>query len=250
MRIPVFVLAVCGALSASAGEFQNLGFDQPEFPTGVPNPFEGASSFFADFGEWMVPAWSGPFAVGYNYTKPFGGETSLLDANYRNTTQPGNPAKVPVVGQFSLGIWPQSGLDVFQGSIPFTLKQTGDIPAGSQSLRFLYHGDSLKVYVGGAERLVHFTEDRPSGDPELGDLHYFAVDVGLLAGTTVEIRFDFYSFGNYPGMPGGPVNGWPNAKMHVFDDLSFSPLPAVPEPQTWALFGVGLGAMLWFGRRR
>ena len=196
----------------------------------------------------MVPGWDVPNGVGYNYTQPFWGVSSLLDANYRNTTQPGNPAKVPVVGQFSLGIWPYSGNRFAED--PFVLRQTGDIPAGSQSLRFLYHGDSLKVYVGGAERLVHFAEDRPSGDPELGDLHYFAVDVGLLAGTTAEIRFDFYSFGNYPGMPGGPVNGWPNAKMHVLDDLSFSPLPAVPEPQTWALFGAGLGAVLWFGRRR
>ena len=124
--------------------------------------------------------------------------------------------------------------------------QTGEIPADANSLRFLYAGTGdFKVYVGGAERLVHFTESLPSTDPEVSSLDYFVVDVGLFAGQTAEVRFEFFSFGNYPGQPGGPVPGWPDAKFHVLDDLTFSPLPAVPEPQTWALLGVGLAVVMW-----
>ncbi len=202
----------------------------------------------------MTPGWSArpQSSVGYNYTQPFGGRSSLLDANYRNITQPANPTKVPVVGLFSLGIWPSSArIDLNNNTAPFVLKQTGDIAADTQSLRFLYAGPGdFKVYVGGAERLVHFTESVASSDPEVGSLNYYVVDVGLFAGQTAELRFEFYSFGNYPGQDGGPFPGRPDAKFHVLDDLSFSPLPAVPEPKTWALLGVGLGALFWRGRQR
>ena len=96
---------------------------------------------------------------------------------------------------------------------------------------------------------MHFTESVASSDPEVGSLDYYGVDVGLFAGKSAELRFEFFSFGNYPGQPGGPVPGWPDAKFHVLDDISFSPLPAVPEPATWALLGFGLGALLWRGRQ-
>lgn len=119
-----------------------------------------------------------------NYTQPFGWVASILDLNYRNTSQPANPAKVPVVGLFSLGIWPAA----LGGDFPFILKQAGDIPAGSQSLRFLYSGpETFKVSVDGSERMVHFAEARPSGDPEIGDLRYYAVDVSLWAGSIADL---------------------------------------------------------------
>ncbi len=97
--------------------------------------------------------------------------------------------------------------------------------------------------------MVHFTESLPSGDPEVGSLDYYVVDVGLFAGQATELRFEFRSFGN-PPIDGPPIPGLPDAKFHVLDDLSFSPLPAVPEPKTWALLGVGLGALFWRGCRR
>ncbi len=105
------------------------------------------------------------------------------------------------------------------------------------------------MYVGGAERLVHFTESLPSDDPEVGSLDYYVVDVRPFAGQTAELRFEFRSFGN-PPIDGSPIPGLPDAKFHVLDDLSFSPLPAVPEPQTWALFGIGLAVLPWCSRRK
>ncbi len=230
---------------AGAAPFRNMGFDQPEYPLGISSPIEAGIHFDGDVASWVVPGWVAYSSVGYNYTQSFGQMASLLDKNYRNTLQPANPAKVPVIGTFSLGIWPAA----LGGDFPYVLRQTGDVPAGSQSFRFLYEGNNLTVYVGGSPVVVHRLEDRPSGDPEIGDLHYFAVDVSPFAGQTAELRFDFRSFGN-PPIDGPPIPGLPDAKMHVLDDLSFSPLPAVPEPATWALFGVGLGALLWCHRRR
>src|SRR5207344_2131729 len=105
------------------------------------------------------------------------------------------------------------------------------------------------VFVGGVLAPVHFLEGRPSGNPDVPAFNYYAVDVSALAGQTAELRFEFRSFGNYPDQDGPQIPGWPDAKMHVLDDLSFSPLPAVPEPATWALLGVGLSALSWWTRR-
>ncbi len=188
----------------------------------------------------MTPGWVLRQPIGHNYTQPFEGNASILDHDYVNTWQPANPAQAPVVGNFSLGIWP---------GLPFFLAQTGDIPADAQSLRFLYHGNDLRVHLGGALATVHFLEDRASGDPDVPLFHYYAVDVSGFAGQTTLLQFEFRSFGNYPGRE-PTVPGWPDAKMHVIDDLTFSPLPAVPEPATWALLGVGLGALLWRRHQR
>jgi hypothetical protein len=209
--------------------FQNLGFEDGQFP-------------------FFLPGWNAVQPVARNVTQPFQDSSSVLDTSYRNTTQPASPVRVPVVGTYSLGIWPYSGgrFDEF----PFILRQTGDIPADAQSLRFLYHGDSLTVYLSGSPTPVHFLEDRPSGDPGVPLFHYYAVDVSGYAGQTTELRFDFRSFGNYPGQDGGQIPGWPDARMHVLNDLSFSPLPAVPEPATWALLGIGCLALLWSASRR
>jgi hypothetical protein len=226
-------LLLLAAWNCGAGEFRNLGFEDGERP-------------------FFLPGWTTVQPVGLNVTRPFADSSSILDSSYRNTTQPASPAKVPVVGTYSLGIWPSAQPDSISGIPPgFTLKQTGDIPVEAQSLRFLYAGPGdFKVYVGGAERLVHFTESRPSGDPEIPSLDYFVVDVGLFAGQNAELRFEFFSFGNYPGQDGGQIPGWPDAKFHVLDDLSFSPLPAVPEPATWVLAVVGCAALVRACRRR
>ena len=36
----------------------------------------------------------------------------------------------------------------------------------------------------------------------------------------------------------------------AFDGITVAGVPIVPEPQTWALFAAGLGALGWMGRRR
>ena len=244
----IVCISICNSVAAS---FQNFGFEESSFPDWLPDPIPGPA-FDAGPGEWVRPGWdSAPqTGVGYNYTQLFGGWASILDVGYRNVWQPANPAEAPVVGNFSLGIWPHSN-PVNEGVLePYVLRQTGDVPAGAKSLHFLYQGNNLHVSLGGTPLTIHAADDVPSGNPAVPVFHYFAVDVSAYAGQTAELKFEFRSFGNYPGRDGGRVPGWPDATMHVLDDLSFSPLPAVPEPATWALLGTGGLALLWAVQRR
>jgi hypothetical protein len=137
---------------------------------------------------------------------------------------------------------------------PYKLTQTGEVPADAQSLRFLYHGNDLRVFLGGDERTLQPLPDVISGDPLVPVYHYFAVDVSPYAGQEVELRFEFRSQG-YDDFRGLPPRrpGEPDALSHVLDDLSFSPLPSIPEPSTWALLGVGGAGLGWRalrGRKR
>ena len=244
MKTNLLLCAISVSVSLSAAPFQNLGFDNLNFPDWLPAPIPGAP-ISSVVQEWMTPGWVLSSAVGYNWTQPFESRASLLDMSYRNTWQPANPVKAPVVGSYSLGIWPNSGI----AAPPFFLGQTGDIPGDAHSLRFLYQGDNLSVTVAGVEQPLHLVQEMSSGDPDILPLRYYAVDVSAAAGTTALVAFEFRSFGN-PPIDGPPIPGLPDAKFHVLDDLSFSPLPAVPEPATWILAVVGGVAGLVGCRRR
>lgn len=238
----LFLATGCSAtifLSGSAAAFINLGFDTPEIPEWFPSQIPGPP-FDRGPGEWIRPGWDSyhQSGVGYNFSQPFGGISSVLDADFRDSHFGAN-TRVPVVGNYSLGIWPLAqpvGPGVYS---PFVLWQTGDIPSDASSLRFLYHGNDLQVSVGGEVRPLYALPDVPTGDPEIPVFHYYAVDVSPYAGQTVELRFQFRSRGydDFSEVPRRP--GEPDAQSHVLDDLSFSPLPAVPEPSTWALLGLG-----------
>ncbi len=183
-------------------------------------------------------------------SKSFGGESSILDVNFRDTHF-GLNAPAPVVGSFALGVWPAPVL-----GIPFILAQTGDIPAEAQSLQFLYRYEGilqlsgLKVLIGGAPAPMNFIGTRSTDNPAAPTAPYYAVDVSPFAGKTAEIKFEFSSFG-YDDFSGAPRQQFePNAQSHVLDDLKFSALPAsVPEPGTYALFALGFAALACHLRR-
>jgi hypothetical protein len=95
------------------------------------------------------------------------------------------------------------------------LSQQGTIPADAASLGFFGAGAFL-AYING-----EFQAD--------SRLHN-QIDVRPWAGQTVNLEF------RVPEFEGGR-----------FDVLGFVP---VPEPSTWALFGVGVAAILYIGRRK
>ena len=200
---------------------------------------------------WMTPGWTtSQGGSGWNFSPVFAGVSSILDVNFRDTHfGAGTPS--PVVGRFSLGVWPIANPEPSPGfDYPFTLKQTGDIPADAQSLHFLYQGDNLKVFVGGVQEPMNFIGSRPTDNLAVPTAPYYAVDVSPFAGKTAELRFEFRSYGFDDFSGGSRFPGEPNAQSHVLDDLKFSALPAsVPEPGTYALFALGFAALAVHLRR-
>ena len=215
-----------------AASFTNMGFDEGKLP-------------------FLLPGWSTDNPVAFNHSLSFGGVSAVLNTDFRDTHF-GLNAPAPVVGNFALGIWP-----IPSPAIPFILKQTGDIPADAQSLQFLYRYEGispylgLRVFVGGMEELLNFIGTQPTDNPAAPTARYYAVDVSPFAGKTTELRFEFRSYGydDFSGAPRIPFD-LPNAQSHVLDDLKFSALPAsVPEPGTYALFGLGFAALAVHLRR-
>ena len=248
--IAAAVVAIANTVRSVSGEFVNISFDNPQFPSWFPDPIP-SGPFPGIKGEWMTPGWySEPqSSVGYNYSQRFAGWGSLLDRDFRDTHFGAN-SPVPVVGRFSLGIWPLSYPLAPDGTLwPFELRQTGDVPGDALSLRFLYHGDDLRVYLAGEQLPLFAQPDVPSGNPDIPLYHYFAVDVSPYAGMAAELKFEFRSFGydDFSGEP-RPI-GYPDAQGHVLDDLSFSTSP-VPEPSTWALLATGVLTLGWALRKR
>jgi PEP-CTERM motif len=91
----------------------------------------------------------------------------------------------------------------------------------------------LSVSLDGAGVPVVDLGHAATGPASLYDT--YAVDVSKLAGQPVTLAFS--------SLP-SPHSG------SFLDNISFSPVPIAPEPSTYALFGVGAAALLWFHRRK
>jgi hypothetical protein len=256
MKTLVVLLVSQAVFSSAVGaaSFQNIGFDGARTDLISEPPPTTASR------ATLIPGWDlSQGGVGWNYSQSFSGKASILDRDFRETHF-GAKAPKPVVGNFSLGVWPD-----WSNQQPTVLRQTGDIPADALSLTFLHagpqgeivpgngfpnQGQALQVLIDGSPAPIVAWKDEPSGNPDVPVFHYFAVNVSAWAGQTKEIRFEFRTFG-WDDSTGVPNSfGLPNASMHVLDDLQFQAFAIVPEPQTWALFGVGAAAIFFSACRK
>jgi len=143
--------------------------------------------------------------------------------------------EVPGVGDtFTFSIKSGLLLDGSGNMATASIYQVGEVPSTAKSLQFQAGLgfqttiSDLQVFLGG--QLLPLVE--------LGTPWSYGADVASLAGTTKELRFSIN--------PGAYLDG----SWVQLADIQFSstPVPAIPEPSTWALLATGLAALGWATR--
>ncbi len=216
--IKLILVSVSCTISLGA-EFQNMSFESPNV-----NALHGPSVNTAD----AIPNWgldiggeSTPL-IGYNSTCLTCPQASLYDSI------------LPRLGKFTFGMTAGAIIDSSPPRIVSTsLFQTGEIPASAQALIFdASIVGTLNVSVGESRPMLIDLGPGPSG------FRTYGIDATEYAGMEAEVRFTIDPIGEFPF---GTV---------TLDNIRFSNVPLVPEPQTWALLGVGLAALRWWSRQR
>jgi hypothetical protein len=203
-----FLLLLLLGTAVESAPFQNLGFDVYDPSTGllpgwhVQDPVTDGSHNTSE----GVLIGVDQITAGLNYG-------TLIDTNI--SLQLGY--NLPVSGQYSLGFWP--GFDGNGSFAPFSLTQTGDVPADAKSIHFVGFGGAFELRVN--HLLVPLVYDNTPGTIAVNVYG----DMSAFAGQTVELDFT-------------TIKG---ARPNGIDSILFSP-QIVPEPTTCLFFGLG-----WLG---
>lgn len=202
------VICWCGVLHYAFGQgtFANLDFE-------------------GGFVSGSIPGWTA-----------YIGNTAQAGVLYNNLPlawQPGvalfGPEWQPIAGNYSAYIF--AGYEVPGTWIPTTaaLAQTGTVPFGSLSLRFIASGDLPALSLGGQ-----------SLDPVMLGPNLYGADITSFQGQYLELRFTAPSDLTFP-----------NQRHFLLDSIVFSP-EAVPEPTSLALLlfgGIAMFALVRAKRR-
>jgi hypothetical protein len=203
------------ATTCIAGEFVNLTFDEPDLsgsltPIFPGGPLQGDTSRILR--GWSVRADNQlQAAMTYSpYNIGGAGNVASLVANS------------PELAQTAFGantLFLRSDQTLPGGGPVIRVQQTGTVPADAAGLWIFATGGSPRMFING----------EPVNDPRIGALADPVVDVSRYAGQSIDLEFLI------------PKGG--STRLDIF---GFTP---VPEPSTWALFGVGAAAVFYFARR-
>ncbi len=221
MRPNQIIGVFCLTAATQAGDFINLGFDDPDLSHAVVwRPFwsvGGQDLTWAPVGE-AFRGWQ----VSYDLSD-YGGRVSV-DVGPLS------------LGRTDTGFWVQTSANhippiLFTPAVPrpeFSMSQTGKVPLGVRYLEFL----SYAILKGGetvpAQRALIYLDGVLQSPFEIGPSTY-VVDVAQFAGQETELKVVF-----------------PAARVYLFDIKGFT---AVPEPSTFALMAMGSCAVGWLVRR-
>jgi len=209
----LFVL--CLAVQSHTAPFQNLGFDEAitnRLSPADPPFHDGLGSSIDLLAGWQLYLGTQPVSVvGMNWKFPGFGYSSLYNRD------------VPAFDRYSLGLVPgqDTGTDFIE--TPFSLVQTGDIPADAASIHFLSYNQRPELRLNNSLLPVTYNYFAPG---PAAPVFEGVADISAFAGQTVDLEFTT-----------------PNSFLfYGLDSISFSP-QIIPEPSPLMLFGMG-GLML------
>jgi hypothetical protein len=229
MRILGVILAL--SVNLGAAEFRNLGFDEANTNNLVNVTGNPSDRILFGPATEMLPGWtiySGTNTdirvapVGFNAVLGGPGYVTLLTPSFTG---------LAVTNGYSLFLQPATPNPPQER--PYNLVQSGDIPLGARSVRFINYGDRIDLSINNTP--VGLSYDARGSLPNFSDvpLAFAMGDVTQFAGQNVDLRFTTSG--------SGPL------RQYGLDMISFSPEP-VPEfgVPVSTLFG---GMLLFLGRR-
>ncbi|MGE3311643.1 MAG: hypothetical protein AB7O66_16880 [Limisphaerales bacterium] len=214
----MLVFLLCLSARAKSDPFTNLDFEKGTINVPFGSP---------DSTEVLIPGW-----------------TLIFDDNVFPWMLAGSPAAgIPtawladrgfiagnvIQGRFSVGLFPgfTSPSDP-RHLADYGLSQRGDVPAGSESLRFQVNwGGLFDVRLDGVS--LDLVDESPT------DL-WFAADIKQFAGRNVLL--EFYT----------QISLGTGGAAYLLDTIEFSPDPVIPEPSAIGMVACGLGVLLLFRR--
>jgi len=149
----------CGAFGAA---FQNLGFEDAN--TNYVRDLDGVPPIqLIGLASDMLPAWH--LSLGTNSETLIGLDAIRPGPGYASIFTAANSFGRPVVDFYSLSLNGEVDTSGTRTYIPYSLIQTGELPADAKSIQFLSYGSPVEVRINGSLIPLFYSYEPPTPDP-------------------------------------------------------------------------------------